>query len=70
MINELAIKRVLSDDTHKKVISVANGREEVALHVTRNREVIITDAADFTKIYAVISLDLYQAMNGGKDLWE
>lgn len=56
-MNELAIKRDLDDSTRKQGILV-NG-EVYSLHITNNREAIITDNSDYTKIYAIHSLDFY-----------
>lgn len=56
-MNELAIKRALNDSTRKQGILVND--EVYSLHITKNREVIITDNRDYSRIYAVCSLDLY-----------
>ena len=56
-MNELAIKRALNDSTRKQGITV-NG-EVYSLHITKNREAIVTDNKDYSKVYAVMSLDFY-----------
>ena len=56
-MTELAIKRALNDNTLKKGVLI--GGNVYALHVTRNREVLITDSTDYTKVFAVLSLELY-----------
>ena len=56
-MNELAIKRALSERTRKESITVSGG--VFSLHITKNREVIVTDNYDFSKVYAVLSLDFY-----------
>lgn len=64
-MNELAIRRVLNDSTRKQGVMVGTpgkGGEVYSLHITHNREAIITDNRDYGKIYAVISLDLYNLM--------
>ena len=38
------------------------GGKVYSLHITRNREVLITDNNDYTKIYAVYSLDFYKLL--------
>lgn len=56
-MNELAIRRALNDSTRKQGITV-NG-EVYSLHITKNREAIVTDNKDYSKVYAVLSLDFY-----------
>ncbi len=58
------VKRALNDGTLKQGVLLAG--TVYALHVTRNREVIITDMTDYTKIYAVLSLELYQLIEQEK----
>lgn len=54
-MQDLPIRRVLNDSTRKQGILV---RDEVySLHITLNREVILTDNSDYSKIYAVMSWD-------------
>lgn len=63
-MKDLAIARNLSEETRKQGIWMrnANGEVEVySLHITKQREVIITDHSDFTKIYAIFSLDFWNA---------
>lgn len=63
-MKDLPIKRSLNDDTRKQGILMrnTNGETEVySLHITQKGEVIITDNSDYTKIYAVYSLDFWNA---------
>ena len=63
-MKDLAIARNLNEETRKHGIWMrnANGEVEVySLHITKQREVIITDHSDFTKIYAIFSLDFWNA---------
>lgn len=60
ILNELSIKRALNDSTRKQGVFV-NG-EVYSLHITKNREAIITDNRDYSKIYAIHSLDFYNAL--------
>lgn len=54
-MQDLPIRRVLNDSTRKQGILV---RDEVySLHITHNREVILTDNSDYSKIYAVMPWD-------------
>lgn len=59
-MNELAIRRALNVTTHKQNITVDG--KNYALHITRNRETIITDDEDFNTIYAVCSLDFFSLL--------
>ena len=34
------------------------------MHITHNREAIVTDNRDYEKVYAVMSLDFYNKMMG------
>ncbi len=69
-ISELAIKRALNETTRKENVRI--GGKGYSMHITKNREAIITDILDYTKVYAVISLDLYNAMtdNSANDMRE
>ena len=60
-MKDLAIKRELNEATRKQGIVYRNG-EVYSLHITNNGEVIITDHCDYTKIYAVYSLDFFNAI--------
>lgn len=64
-MKELAINRALDDDTRKQAIWLnVDGKVEVfSLHITDNDEVIITDNRDYTKIYSIQSLDLFNALS-------
>lgn len=67
-MNELSIKRALNESTRKQGIMVGapgKGGEVYSLHITKNREVIVTDHSDYSKIYAVLSLDFYQVLERG-----
>ena len=48
-MQELSIRRVLTDETRKQGILLAG--EVYSLHITQQHEVIITDNSDYTKIY-------------------
>lgn len=56
-MKELAIKRELNDDTRKQGVLI-NGIV-YSLHITDHDEVIVTDNEDYSKIYAILSLDFY-----------
>ena len=58
-MRELAIRRELNEETRKQGIIYRDG-EVYSLHITDHGEVIITDFSDYTKIYAVYSLDFYK----------
>lgn len=60
MMSELAIKRALNENTRKQGILI--DRVLYSLHITKNREAIITDNRDYSKVYAVMSLDFYNRM--------
>ena len=59
-MSELAIKRALNENTLFPGILI--DRVLYSLHITKNREVIITDNRDYGKVYAVMSLDFYNRM--------
>jgi hypothetical protein len=65
-MNVLSIKRALNDNTRKQGIFI-NG-EVYSLHITENGEIIITDNSDYTKIYAIHSLDFYNCLVQGEAL--
>lgn len=54
-MQELSIRRALTDETRKQGILLTG--EVHSLHITQQHEVIITDNSDYTKIYAVMSLE-------------
>lgn len=54
----LPIKRKLSEDTRKQGVLINN--TVFSLHITTNKEVIITDNSDYTKILHIQSLDFYK----------
>lgn len=62
-MKDLAIKRNLDENTRKQGIwGILNGKATtLSLHIT-NTEVIITDNYDYTKIYAIYSLEYYNAI--------
>lgn len=64
-MNELAIRRALNESTRKQGIMVGlpgQGGKVYSLHITKNREVIITDNSDYSKIYSVQSLDFFNLL--------
>ena len=62
MMSELAIKRALNENTRKQGILI--DRVVYSLHITKNREAIITDNRDYSKVYAVMSLDFFNRLVG------
>ena len=56
-MKELAINRLLDEETRKQAFWTEHG-EIYSLHI-KNGEVIITDFSDYTKIYAIYSLDFF-----------
>mgnify|MGYP000027242637 FL=1 len=58
-MRELSIRRALTDETRKQGIFLIG--EVYSLHITQQHEVIITDNSDYTKIYAVMSLEFANA---------
>lgn len=63
-MKELSIRRNLTDSTRKQGVWVRNADGDIAvysLHITHNKEVIITDNKDYSKIYAIYSLDFFNA---------
>jgi hypothetical protein len=64
-MTELAIKRALNDNTLKRGL-IIDGKV-YALHITRNREVLITDSTDYSKVYAVLSLELFNIIEQGEN---
>ena len=63
-MKELAINRSLDEETRAQSVWVMiDGKVEVfSMHITEKDEVIITDHSDYTKIYAVYSLDYFNAL--------
>ena len=57
-MQELPIKRNLNDDTRKQGVVYPDG-EVYSLHITDKKEVIITDFSDYTKIYAIYTLEFF-----------
>ena len=66
-MNTLTIKRNLDESTRKQAVwrkrQDSEGIEIFSLHITEGKEVIITDYEDYSKIYAIYSLDYYNAGN-------
>lgn len=63
-MEELSIRRNLTDATRKQAVWMRNGHGGVdvySLHIARGKEVIITDSKDYSKIYAVYSLDFFNS---------
>lgn len=58
-MRELSVRRVLTDETRKQ--GILRMGEVYSLHITQQHEVIITDNSDYTKIYAVMSLEFANA---------
>ncbi len=63
-MKDLAIKRNLNKETRKQGVSILlNGIITVlSMHITDN-EVIFTDNIDYTKIYAIYSLEYFNAID-------
>lgn len=56
-MRELAIKRELNEDTRKQGVLIDG--TVYSLHITNHEEMIVTDNEDYSKIYAILSLDFY-----------
>ncbi len=63
-MQDLAIKQHLDENTRKQGIrAVLNGKATtLSLHIT-DKEVIITDNYDYTKIYAIYSLEYFNTID-------
>lgn len=63
-MQELSIRRALDENTHKQgVLIYADGESRVfALHITGKGEVIVTDHADYTKIYSIQTLEYFNML--------
>lgn len=61
-MTQLSVKRALNENTRKQGILI--DRVVYSLHITKNREAIITDNRDYSKVYAVMSLDFYNQLVG------
>lgn len=58
-MKELAVNRNnLNEETRKQGVVI--GDEVYSLHITDREEVIITDFTDYTKIYCILTFDLYK----------
>ena len=60
-MQDLAIKRNLDESTRKQGVIYRDG-EVYSLHIT-DREVIITDFYDYTRIYCIYSLEFYNSVD-------
>lgn len=56
-MKELTIKRDLNEDTRKQGVLIDG--TVYSLHITDHDEVIVTNNEDYSKIYAILSLDFY-----------
>lgn len=56
-MKELAIKRELDEETREQGVLIDG--TVYSLHITDHNEAIITDNEDYSKIYAILSLDFY-----------
>ena len=65
-IPPLSIKRALNENTHKK--SVLVGGVEYAVHFTKNREALVTDRDDYSKVYAIMPLGFYKRLEEREDV--
>lgn len=61
-MTQLSVKRALNENTRKQGILIDH--VVYSLHITKNREAIITDNRDYSKVYAVMSLDFYNQLVG------
>lgn len=63
-MQELSIRRALDENTQKQSVWIyADGNPQVfALHITGKGEVIITDHADYTKIYSIQTLEYFNML--------
>lgn len=57
-MKELAIRRELNEETRKQGVII--GGDVYSLHIT-DKEVIITDFNDYTKIFEIQSLEFYKS---------
>lgn len=62
-MQNLAINRCLDEDTRLQEI-VINGRV-YSLHKSRSGEIVVTDTFDYSKIYAIYSLEFWKSLGGG-----
>ena len=61
-MKDLAIKRHLDEETRKHGVLI--GSRVYSLHITDRGEAVITDNEDYSKIYAVQTLDFYNLLCG------
>lgn len=61
-LKPLAVNRCLNDDTRVQGVLIAG--DVYSLHITKgdHEEVILTDNSDYTKIYSIQSLGMYQML--------
>ena len=66
-MKDLSIKRELNEDTRAQDITIIIGNEMqvFSLHV-KGDEIILTDHSDYTKIYAIYSLEFFKKKNKGR----
>ena len=63
-MQDLAIKRNLNEETRKQGIrAIINGNYIVFIRHITETEVIITDNHDYTKIYAIYSIEYFNAID-------
>ena len=63
-MKDLSINRALDDVTRKQGIWIAvDGKIAIfSLHITDQGEIIITDNADYTKIYSIQSIEFFNML--------
>lgn len=63
-MKDLAIKRNLNEETRKQGVGISlNGKRTVlSMHITES-EIIFTDNSDYTKIYAIYSIEYFNAID-------
>lgn len=59
-MKELPLKRELNEDSRKQGLLI--GGTVYSLHITDKDEAIITDNEDYTKIYAVHTLEFFNML--------
>ena len=61
-MTELPVKRCLDEETMMETVKI--GDEFYSVHVSLSGDICITDQKDYSKIYAMISLPMYNKMVG------
>lgn len=64
-ITPIVIRRAVNEHTRRREMTVEG--VSYTLHVTKNREVIATDSQDYSRVYAIISLDFYNQLLAEKE---